>query len=392
MAEVEARLRGVVRGFVWNLYEHVKLRRAGDPLASEYVPRDRKRVVSPTSADETNFYYSMLRVRKSTGLTASECELLALTPEVLGPAHVGDVEPHDGKWRWTFRAAGVDRHSGPFDTRSAARDDLRHLQTALYPAWIDHSVRAAHLEKLLSQREQEEKVLAILQRPSMAFMRGADGHAGMLGQRLDLRPDARVPSQRLDLRVGARAQGFENLGNTCYINAVTQCLLHCKPFRDDIAALHAGSSFLGDRLKALSEAYLSQAATESDMRLPLRAWVAQVLDQTAFPGGSQQNAAECLMHIFLGIDGGGMQRRVCGANAAAEVEGMILCELADVAQISRAAPPVAMSSMLVASLTVSKRSPRRPPPSSCASRTLTSWTAHSSQLMLAPVGPAERSS
>ena len=39
------------------------------------------------------------------------------------------------------------------------------------------------------------------------------------------------------------------------------------------------------------------------------------------------------MHLLLSIAGGDMQRRVCGANAAASVESMILCEIADEAQV-----------------------------------------------------------
>ena len=39
------------------------------------------------------------------------------------------------------------------------------------------------------------------------------------------------------------------------------------------------------------------------------------------------------MHLLLAIDGGEMQKRVCGANAVASVESMILCEVADEAQV-----------------------------------------------------------
>ena len=77
-----------------------------------------------------------------------------------------------------------------------------------------------------------------------------------------------------------------------------------------------------------------QTSTQLDIVPPLAAWVAQVMEHASFTGGAQQDAAECLMHILLGVDGGEMQRRVCGASAAASVEGMILCEIAGEAQVT----------------------------------------------------------
>jgi hypothetical protein len=40
------------------------------------------------------------------------------------------------------------------------------------------------------------------------------------------------------------------------------------------------------------------------------------------------------MHLLLSIDRGEMQKRVCGADAVASVESMILCGIADEAQVS----------------------------------------------------------
>ena len=70
-----------------------------------------------------------------------------------------------------------------------------------------------------------------------------------------------------------------------------------------------------------------------------------------FPAGSQHDAAECLMYLLHTVDNGRMQQRVCGAHAAVSVEGMILCCAAEDAQVSREAPPVSMSAMIIASLT-----------------------------------------
>ena len=79
--------------------------------------------------------------------------------------------------------------------------------------------------------------------------------------------------------------------------------------------------------------------------------VQQVLRQAHFPGGTQQDAAECLMHLLQSVDQGNMQRRVCGAFAAMSVENMIHCPAAAEAQVSRDAPPVAMGNLLMGALT-----------------------------------------
>jgi hypothetical protein len=91
---------------------------------------------------------------------------------------------------------------------------------------------------------------------------------------------------------------------------------------------------MGDRLKDLFNVYKLPTAALHDILPPLAAWVAQVMEHARFAGGTQQDAAECLMHILLSMDGGEMQRRVCGASAAASVESMILCRIADEAQVS----------------------------------------------------------
>ena len=69
--------------------------------------------------------------------------------------------------------------------------------------------------------------------------------------------------------------------------------------------------------------YAHGNSARGDVVTPLAALVDQILRQTHFAGGTQQDAAECLMHILLATDHGGMQQRVCGANAAVSVESMI---------------------------------------------------------------------
>ena len=146
-------------------------------------------------------------------------------------------------------------------------------------------------------------------------------------------------------------RGFENLGNTCYINAVTQCLFHSAPFRHDLERLAHGASHSSDRLLALWTVYRDVDATEHGVSPPLVEWVNYLQQYAGFPGGSQQDAAECLMYILQGVDAGEMQRRVCGAYAIASIENMVLCEIIDEAKVSQHAVPVSMAGLLVSSLT-----------------------------------------
>ena len=119
--------------------------------------------------------------------------------------------------------------------------------------------------------------------------------------------------------------GFPNLGNTCYMNALVQCLFHCQPFRRDLWSLEAGASYMGDCLRDLLRVYCDAGSTAVDTLAPLVCVARRILAHSGFAGGTQQDAAECLMHLLLSIDQGRCQRRVCGALAALSVEGMIRC-------------------------------------------------------------------
>ena len=52
------------------------------------------------------------------------------------------------------------------------------------------------------------------------------------------------------------------LATRATFHAVTQCLLHCKPFRDDIELQSPGASFVGDKMQVLLEVNKDVFATQ----------------------------------------------------------------------------------------------------------------------------------
>ena len=174
-----------------------------------------------------------------------------------------------------FHADGVDQRSKVFPSKKDAELDLSWLHFFLYPIWLQKGERAGHLCNL---------------------MRRCDEHLALA-------------DMAASVRLGFARQHFE---------LVTADAVYSLSSGDRISL--AVGQRLDLRLERLAD------ATEVGLRLRLALYVEQLLRQSGFAGGVQQDAAECLMHLFFGIDQGQMQSRVCGANAAASVESLILCE------------------------------------------------------------------
>ena len=329
----EQRLVYVAQRAVRRVFQHVrhKIIELGDHA---YLPKAKQE-------PGAYFHLNWLRRKQAVAkLSAGDYELLARLPHILGRAAeriYGKVEQCDGGWRWTFVPVGLQVFGNVHESYVAAVEQLRQLQHALYPAWHDPAKRAAHLQYLLRSQPLKQELHDIVSRRRLAFAR----------DRLSELTSCSGGSGSIAV---ALACGLPNLGNTCYINAVTQCLFHCMPFREDIESQAQGASFMGDRLQALLNIYKNENSTQLDVVPRVAEWVEQVLNQANFTGGSQQDAAECLMHILMSVDGGSMQRRVCGANAVAAVENMLLCQVDVDAQVSHNAAPVDMSAMLARSL------------------------------------------
>ena len=107
---------------------------------------------------------------------------------------------------------------------------------------------------------------------------------------------------------------------------------------------------MGDRLRDLLAVPTAGNSSWGDAMASLTALVDQMLRHTGFSGVTQQDAAECLMHIAMATDSGRMQHRVCGACAAVSPESNAVCQPVPEASESRDAPPVSVVNMLVGSL------------------------------------------
>ena len=102
-------------------------------------------------------------------------------------------------------------------------------------------------------------------------------------------------------------KGLANAGNTCYINSIVQCLLHCKLFRDGIAII---PEFVlsNDVVRTLKK--LFEKMTEYNVRkfIKPRAFLNAVkdiqscIDMDFGQNGEQEDASEFLDYLLAHID------------------------------------------------------------------------------------------
>ena len=116
--------------------------------------------------------------------------------------------------------------------------------------------------------------------------------------------------------------GFRNLGNTCYLNAVLQCLCHCPPISDYLATSDPRTSVMGDCVRGVLKEYSRRTGVTKEVIVPT-ALVGQVLRQSGCDAGAQEDAATALDCIFQCLDQGDMQRGLCATGVDMEVTGIV---------------------------------------------------------------------
>ena len=149
-------------------------------------------------------------------------------------------------WRWAFAAAaglwgtGLDVASKWYGTEAEATEALAALRRALYPPEQAEPRPDPSRLRFLRDAIESWDSLASLQSKSSKLLFARD----RLG---DLARHESCSSLFLG--------GLQNLGNTCYINAVLQCLFHTAPFRSDLMRQARGASHMGDRLSCHADCF-----------------------------------------------------------------------------------------------------------------------------------------
>ncbi len=218
-------------------------------------------------------------------------------------------EVKDNAWRWSFHPV-IEERSEVFTTEQEAVADLAAVRRDVCAAgWHNVSNRNAILSAVVERRRKLQQLQHLSKSSTLDFARRALSHT----------------------EANNACRGFPNLGNTCYINSVVQCLIHCAPFRHDLEKQPLGASFMGDCLKNLWATYRNVSSNQLDLQLPLTVLVRQILRQAGFAGGAQQDAAECLMHLLQAVDVGRMQKRVW-------ILGCFQCRRHDLMSLSSRSP------------------------------------------------------
>ena len=216
-------------------YTAFAAKRAADP---EYWPSRR--------GDDAALWQALYRYSTNSGsyrVDVHTLRLFALQPDMLGVAsakfygEVSDVAP----WRWTFRTAaehhGIDSLrdvEGPARaSRQAALAERLEAVKFLYTADQEDPrpdpVRAKRITQVLAAWTDFRRMsLAHADSFSFARERIFDFFAGVTDDLSNLY---------------LTSVCMPNFGNTCYLNAVVQALVHCKPWRFRGVSIQTSASF-----------------------------------------------------------------------------------------------------------------------------------------------------
>ena len=159
------------------------------------------------------------------------------------------------RWRWTWADGAV---SGVWrSSEVAALDDLASVQARLFPPelksgrdealWFCRARRLEHLLRVKAQAEADARA---------ALFRATE--AGLVRPGRMLRPTQLVYPHDAGSQKNA-FPGLSNLGDTCYLNAIVQCLFHTEPLAE---ALHAASPRSANLVRSLRELFHAYVRTD----------------------------------------------------------------------------------------------------------------------------------
>ena len=253
----------------------------------------------------------------------------------------GDIEcvKSDGSlqtWRWTFGPLSTDVHGDFRDAEETAKKDLVRIQSMLFPEglpaadWFDPMRRVCHLQRVKETARHLDR-----------HRRSAAGQGALeLATRLALPYDARTLQNDYP--------GFRNLGNTCYLNAVLQCIFHCDPLARALRGCGPKAGVISTALKQVLQDYVATGpGFVCDVISPCDV-VTEICRHACFAPGQQQDAAECLRQFFRYVR---VLGKVCDSGAALVDGGVLLCHAPDMARVSGAASAVDMRALLLEAVT-----------------------------------------
>ena len=141
--------------------------------------------------------------------------------------------------------------------------------------------------------------------------------------------------------------GLRNLGNTCYLNAVLQCMFHCEPLGADLFNTPDMTGIIERTVRAVFAEYIASDESTVDVIAPI-AVVNELRRHVGFTLSRQQDAAECLRHLLQYT---GLGHRHCDAHADMVDGSVVLSYTPEAAQVSVAAAAIDARALLLEATT-----------------------------------------
>ena len=253
----------------------------------------------------------------------------------LGTNALGATECLGDNWRWTFKDISTNVFGDWHDTEGAAVADLVRLQSMLFPPhlppkdWFEPTRRAAHLQRV---KKSAQKIQA-------------HGTSVVGQQEPHLPTQLAYPHDKRTLQNDF--PGFRNLGNTCYLNAVLQCIFNCEPLASHLFAPAQNAGIVESSLRDLLAEYVASGVSTADVISPITV-LHQVSRHAGLSLGRQHDAAECLRQLLQYT---GLGQRLCDSQADVMDGSVLICYTPEAAQVSVAAAAIDVRALLLEATT-----------------------------------------